>query len=172
MALTDLAVRQAQTTGKDYPLADFDGFSLVISATGGKSWHFRYYWVAQQKWMSLGTYPEVSLREARALRDEARALLVKGINPKIDRKQKFRAACLAAEYSFKAVYLQWLVHRRLELKEGRQSTLSQIQRIFDKNVLPTLGSMSIYNVRRADLLEVIARIERRKAFTTAEKLRA
>ncbi|WP_191833897.1 tyrosine-type recombinase/integrase [Pseudomonas fluorescens] len=171
MALTDFAVRQARTTGKDYTLADFDGLSLAISATGGKSWHFRYYWATQQKRMSLGTYPEVSLREARALRDEARALLAKGINPKIDRKQKFRAACLAAEYSFKAVYLQWLAHRRLELKEGRQSTLSQIQRIFDKNVLPSLGSMSIYNVRRADLLEVIARIERRKAFTTAEKLR-
>ncbi|HEP8937312.1 TPA: integrase arm-type DNA-binding domain-containing protein [Pseudomonas aeruginosa] len=171
MALTDFAVRQARTTGKDYTLADFDGLSLAISATGGKSWHFRYYWATQQKRMSLGTYPEVSLREARALRDEARTLLAKGINPKIDRKQKFRAACLAAEYSFKAVYLQWLAHRRLELKEGRQSTLSQIQRIFDKNVLPTLGSMSIYNVRRADLLEVIARIERRKAFTTAEKLR-
>ncbi len=171
MALTDFAVRQARTTGKDYTLADFDGLSLAISATGGKSWHFRYYWVAQQKRMSLGTYPEVSLREARALRDEARALLAKGINPKIDRKQKFRAACLAAEYSFKAVYLQWIAHRKLELKEGRQSTLSQIQRIFDKNVFPTLGSMSIYNVRRADLLEVIARIERRKAFTTAEKLR-
>ncbi|MBV2205649.1 MAG: integrase arm-type DNA-binding domain-containing protein [Pseudomonas sp.] len=171
MALTDFAVRQARTTGKEYTLADFDGLSLAISATGGKSWHFRYYWAAQQRRMSLGTYPEVSLREARALRDEARALLAKGINPKIDRKQKFRAACLAAEYRFKTVYLQWLAHRRLELKEGRQSTLSQIQRIFDKNVLPTLGSMSIYNIRRADLLEVIARIERRKAFTTAEKLR-
>lgn len=171
MALTDFAVRQARTTGKDYTLADFDGLSLAISATGGKSWHFRYYWATQQKRMSLGTYPEVSLREARALRDEARALLAKGINPKIDRKQKFRAACLAAEYSFKAVYLQWLAHRRLELKEGRQSTLSQIQRIFERDVLPALGTMSIYNVRRPDLLDVIARVERRKAFTTAEKLR-
>lgn len=171
MALTDLAVRQARTTGKNYTLADFDGLSLAISARGGRSWHFRYYWVAQQKRMSLGTYPEVSLREARALRDEARALLAKGVNPKIDRKKKFRAACLAAEYSFKAVYLQWLAHRMLELKEGRQSTLSQIQRIFDKNVLPTLGSLSIYNVRRSDLLEVIARIEHRKALTIAEKLR-
>ncbi|MFZ4823996.1 MULTISPECIES: tyrosine-type recombinase/integrase [Pseudomonas] len=171
MALTDLAVRQARTTGKDYTLADFDGLSLAISATGGKSWHFRYYWVAQQKRMSLGTYPEVSLREARTLRDEARALLAKGINPKIDRKQKFRAACLAAEHSFKAVYLQWLAHRKLELKEGRQSTLSQIQRIFERDVLPALGTISIYNVRRPDLLDVIARIERRKAFTTAEKVR-
>ncbi|MCK2094537.1 tyrosine-type recombinase/integrase [Thauera aromatica] len=171
MALTDVAVRQARTTGKDYTLSDFDGLSLAVSAVGGKSWHFRFYWATKQKRMSLGAYPEVSLREARSLRDEARALLAKGINPKVDRKQKFRAVCLAAEHNFKSVYLQWIAHRKLELKEGRQSTLSQIQRIFDRDVLPALGTMSIYSIRRPDLLEVLARIEQRKAFTTAEKVR-
>ncbi|MCY1527526.1 Prophage integrase IntA [compost metagenome] len=109
--------------------------------------------------MSLGTYPEVSLRDAGALLDEARALLAKGVNPKIDRKQKLRVVRLATEHSFKVVYLQWLARRRLELKEGRQSTLAQIQRIFDKDVLPALGTMSIYDVRRPDLLAVFDRIE-------------
>ncbi|WP_137822539.1 integrase arm-type DNA-binding domain-containing protein [Pseudomonas sp. D(2018)] len=171
MALTDVAVRQARATGKAYTLPDFDGLSLAVSATGGRSWHFRYYWAAKQKRMSLGTYPEVSLRAARALRDEARALLAKGINPKIDRKQKLRAVRLATENSFKAVYLQWLAHRRLDLKEGRQSTLSQIQRVFDKEVLPVLGAVTIFDIRRPDLLDVLATIEQRGAFTTAEKVR-
>ena len=172
MALTDVAVRQARPTGKDYTLRDFDGLSLAVSAKGGKSWHFRYYWAARQKRMSLGTYPAVSLREARALRDEARALAAKGINPKIDRKQKLHAVRLATENSFKAVYLQWLAHRRLDLKEGRQSTLSQIQRIFDKDVLPALGTVTIFDIRRPNLLDVLARIEQRGAFTTAEKVRS
>lgn len=171
MALKDIVVRQARATGKDYTLPDFDGLSLAVSAKGNRSWHFRYYWAAKQQRMSFGTYPEVSLLEARALRDEARALLAKGINPKIDRKQKFRAVCLAAENSFESVYRQWLGHRELELKEGRQSTLSQIRRIFGKDVLPTLGSVSIYNVRRPDLLDVLDRIEQRRAFTVAEKVR-
>ncbi len=171
MALTDVTVRQARTTGKDYTLTDFDGLSLAVSAAGGKSWHFRYYWATKQKRMSLGTYPKVSLREARALRDGARALVAKGVNPKIDRKQKLRAVRFATENSFKVVYLQWLAHRKLELKEGRQSTLSQIQRIFDKDVLPALGSVSVYDVRRPDLLAVLAFIEQRRAFTTAEKVR-
>lgn len=171
MALTDVAVRQARTIGKDYTLPDFDGLSLAVSATGGKSWHFRYYWAAKQKRMSLGTYPEVSLREARALRDETRALLAKGINPKIDRKQKLRSVRLATENSFKAVYRQWLAHRRLDLKEGRQSTLAQIQRVFDKDVLPALGTVTIFDIHRPNLLDVLARIEQRGAFTTAEKVR-
>jgi hypothetical protein len=56
MALTDMTVRQAKATGKDYTLGDLDGLSLGVSAQGGKSWHFRYTWLGKQKRMSLGTY--------------------------------------------------------------------------------------------------------------------
>lgn len=122
--------------------------------------------------MSLGTYPEVGLRDARALRDQARALLAKGINPKVDRKQRRQAVRLADEHTFKAVFLQWVEHRKLELKEGRNSTLSQIKRIFERDVLPSLGKTPIYDIRRSDLLDVVAKIEQRKAFTTAEKVRS
>lgn len=66
MPLIDVAIRQAKATGKDYTLGDYDGLSLGISAKG-KWWLFRYSWLGQRKRMSLGTYPEVSLREARAL---------------------------------------------------------------------------------------------------------
>ncbi|WP_284428060.1 Arm DNA-binding domain-containing protein, partial [Acidovorax sp. SUPP2522] len=69
MALSDMAVRNAKPNGKPYTLSDIDGLCLAVSPTGGKAWHYRYYWVGKQKRMSLGTYPEVGLREARALRD-------------------------------------------------------------------------------------------------------
>lgn len=171
MALSDMAVRQAKAIGKAYTLGDIDGLSIAVSEQGSRSWHFRYSWAGKQKRMSLGTYPEIGLREARALRNQARALLAKGINPKLDRKHKCQAVRLADEHTFNAVFLQRVEHRRLELKEGRNSTLSQIQRIFDRDVLPSLGNISIYDIRRTDLLEVVARIEQRKAFTTAEKVR-
>ncbi|MCV3807431.1 integrase arm-type DNA-binding domain-containing protein [Pseudomonas aeruginosa] len=171
MTLSDLMVRQARAADKTYNLPDTDGLGLVVAPTGGKSWHLRYYWLGKQKRISLGNYPEVSLREARALRDEARALLAKGINPHLDRKQKRHAVKLASDFTFKAVYDAWVEHRSKELKTGRNSTLSQIKRIFGKDVLPTLGKMSIYDIRRPQLLGVLARIEKRKAFTTAEKVR-
>ncbi|MGQ5290710.1 tyrosine-type recombinase/integrase [Pectobacterium actinidiae] len=171
MALSDLIIRQARATGKTYNLPDSDGLGLVVSPVGGKSWHLRYYWQGKQKRISLGGYPEIGLRKARDLRDEARALLAKGINPHIARNQKRRAARLAAEHSFSHVYQLWLDHRRRELREGRQSTLSQIQRNFARDVLPVLGERSIFDIRRPDLLDVIERIERRKAFTIAEKVR-
>lgn len=122
--------------------------------------------------MSLGNYPEVSLREARALRDEARALVAKDINPRIHRKQKRAAVKLAGENTFDAIYEKWLAHRELGLKKGRQTTLSILPRVFAKDVLPFLGKRSIYEIKRPDLLEVIARIERRQALSVAEKVRA
>ena len=171
MALSDLAVRQAKATGKAYTLPDLDGLSLAVTAAGGRTWHFRYYWAGKQKRMSLGTYPEVTLREARSLRDEARALLAKGTNPRVHRKQKRTAVRLADENSFEAVYRKWLKHRGLSLKEGRQTTLSILPRIFDKDVLPALGKRSVYEIKRPDLLEVIAKIEKRRALSVAEKVR-
>lgn len=171
MALSDLSVRQARATGKTYNLPDSDGLGLVVSPVGGKSWHLRYYWLGKQKRISLGNYPEIGLRDARILRDEARALLARGINPHIHRKQKRHAIQLAGRHTFKAVFDAWIVHRRKELKEGRQSTLSQILRVFDRDVLPSLGKLPIYDIRRLQLLGVLAKIEERRAFTTAEKVR-
>lgn len=171
MALSDITIRQAKATGSHYTINDIDGLSLAVSGVGGKSWHFRYYWADKQKRMSLGTYPEVSLREARALRDGARVLLSKGVNPRLDRKQKRQAVQLADQNTFKIVYEKWLDHRCLVLKEGRQSTLSQIRRVFTKDVLPMIGRRSIYELQRPDLLDVVAQIERRGALTAAEKVR-
>jgi hypothetical protein len=165
MALSDMAVRRAKATGKAYALYDTLGLSLAVTANGGRSWHFRYYWLNTRKRISFGTYPEVSLVEARSLRDEARALVAKGINPRVHRKQKRFAAKRAGENTFEIVYQKWFAHRELSLKKGRHCTLSILPRVFKKDVLPALGERSIYEIRRLDLLEVIAKIERRKALS-------
>lgn len=81
MALSDMAVRQARATGKAYTLGDIDGLSLALTDMGGRSWHFRYSWAGKQKRMSLGTYPEVGLREARTLRNQARLCLPRASIP-------------------------------------------------------------------------------------------
>jgi integrase len=172
MALSDFAVRQAKATGKACTLSDTDGLSLAIAANGSKSWHFRYQWMGKQKRMSLGTYPAVSLRDARTLRDEARALVAKGINPHVQRKQTRSTVRLADEKTFEVVYHKWFSHHALSLKEGKQTSRSLIPRIFDKDVLPRLGKRSIYEIKRPDLLDVIAKIEQRKALSIAEKVRS
>jgi integrase len=171
MPLTDTAIRLAKPTGRDYTLKDGDGLALFVCASGAKNWHFRFSWAGKQPRISLGTYPEISLKEARELRDQARALVAKGVDPRIHRRQERKAAHLAASNTFEAVFRSWRDFKALSLKTGRQSTLSQIDRIFKKDLLPALGPQSIFKITRADLLEVLRKIERRGAHTTAEKCR-
>lgn len=171
MALSDMAVRHARATGKPYSLSDADGLSLYISSGGSKIWHFRYYWFGKQHRMSLGSYPQIGLKDARVLRDETRALVSEGINPCDQRKEQKRAAQVMADNTFGSVYAQWLAFRSLELKEGRQSTLSQIRRIFKRDILPYLGDRSIFGITRYDLLDVLSQIEMRDALSIAEKCR-
>ena len=57
---------------------------------------------------------------------------------------------------------QWVEFRRLSLKEGRQSTLPQILRIFKKEFLPTHGRLSIYDINRNDLFDLLSGIEQRE----------
>jgi len=137
--------------------------ALFVAARGAKSWHFRFSCAGRQPRISLGTYPEVSLKEARELRDEARALVAKGIDPRVHRRRARKAAVVAAENTFEAVFQRWRNFKALSLKTGRQSTLSEIDRIFGKDVLPYLGQLTAFEIARANLLEVLRKIERRNA---------
>lgn len=121
--------------------------------------------------MSFGSYPALSLKDARALRDEAHSLLAKGVNPHSERKRKRHAIVLAGEHTFKAVYEQWLAHRQLSLEAGRQTSLEQIGRVFKKDVFPVLRHLTIYDITRAHLLDIIAKVEKRGSLSVAEKLR-
>ncbi|WP_256579986.1 MULTISPECIES: tyrosine-type recombinase/integrase [unclassified Pseudomonas] len=171
MPLSEFTIRHARITGKNYTLGDFDGLSLWVTKAGSKLWLFRYYWEGRQQRMSLGTYPEVSLKQARSRRDDARRLLADNINPCEHRKQQRHAAEVAEKHTFEAVYNEWVNFRRLILKEGRQSTLSQILRVFKKDILPTLGERPIKGITRHDLMGVLSVIEQRNALTMAEKCR-
>ena len=168
MTLSDLTVRQAKAAEKTYSIPDTDGLGLVVARTGGKSWHLRYYWLGKQKRISLGNYPEIAKRAPCATKPGASG---KGRQP------PYRSETEATRgQACGRLHLQGrlrCVGRASPQgnQEGRNSTLSQILRIFNKDVLPSLKQMSIYDIRRPQLLGVLARIEERKAFTTAEKVR-
>ena len=68
-----------------------------LNTKGAKCWYFRFSWADKQPRISLGTYSEMSLRDARALRDVARALVSRGIDPRVHRQLERNARRLAAE---------------------------------------------------------------------------
>ncbi|MDU9027849.1 Arm DNA-binding domain-containing protein [Pseudomonas mediterranea] len=78
MPLTDTAVRQAKPGEKEYSITGDSGLSLYVATNGAKSWHFHFSWHGKQPRVSLGTYPETTLKEARELRDQARCRWPRG----------------------------------------------------------------------------------------------
>ena len=79
MALTDLAIRKATATGKVQRHADGGGLYLEVSPAGGKWWRFKYPHGGKEKRLSLGTYPDTGLADARAKHAAARKLLAAGV---------------------------------------------------------------------------------------------
>ena len=171
MALTDAVVRQARTSGADYTLNDLDGTRALRLGPGHEALALPVLLGGKQPRISLGTFPEVSLQDARRRRDEARALVAKGVDPRVHRREANRAAVAAAANTFETVFRRWREFKALSLKSGRQSTLEQIDRIFARDILPRIGQRSVFEIQRGDLVDVLRRIERRNASTTAEKSR-
>ncbi len=87
---------QGNPTEKPYKIWDSGGLFLLVTPAGGKWWRLKYRYESQEKQLSLGTYPLVSLDEARSQRDAFRALLTDGIDPSCHR-QKEKMAKLAEE---------------------------------------------------------------------------
>jgi hypothetical protein len=81
MPLTDTAIKKAKPEAKHRKLYDERGLFLLISPKGGKWWRFKYLFDGKEKLLSLGTYPDVSLKDARERRDEARKQVAAGIDP-------------------------------------------------------------------------------------------
>lgn len=86
MALTDIKVRTSKPTEKQYKLTDANGMHLLVHTNGSKYWRLQYRFGGKQKMLALGVYPEVSLADARARRDEARKQLANGVDPSENKK--------------------------------------------------------------------------------------
>lgn len=171
MPLTDTAVRQAKPKEKDFSLSDTAGLSLFVAAKGTKAWHFRFSWHGKQPRISLGTYPEISLKEARERRDEARSLIAKGVDPRSQRRDEKLAASTGAVKTFEVVANEWYDFKLPRWAKAKKGAAVQAQLYLDKDLVPTLGKIPIADVKRADVLATLRIVERRGALNVARKCR-
>ena len=103
MALTDIAVRTAELKDKPYKRGYEKGMYLLVNPNGSKWWRLKYRFLGKEKLLSLGVYPDVSLKDARVKRDTARALLANGVDPSKNRQVQRAAAVERSENSFEIV---------------------------------------------------------------------
>lgn len=171
MPLTDTAVRQAKPADKEFSITDGGGLSLFVAHNGTKSWHFRFSWHGKQPRMSLGTYPEISLKDAREKRDQARSLVAKGIDPRSERRKEKQAAADSSIKTFEVVAGEWYAFKLPRWAIAKKGAAKQAQLYLDKDLLPSLGKIPIAEVTRKDVLATLRIIEKRGALNVARKCR-
>jgi len=173
MPLTDIKIRNAKPTAKPRKMFDGDGLYLLISPTKkpnrGKAWRFKYFFDGKEKLLSLGSYPEISLADARSRRDQARKLIANGIDPATEKqRQKLERAEQIAN-TVELVAKEWL--RR---QEGvlAHKTIDMIQRRLANDVYPVIGSTPIADLVAREILEKVLRpIQDRGTLETAHRVR-
>jgi integrase len=166
MPLTDTAIKNAKAGQKPVKIFDERGLYLLVTPTGGKWWRLKYRIGGKEKLLSLGTYPDVGLRDARDLRDDARKLLAKGIDPSVNRKAQIAAGAARAANSFEVVAREWYTKNSGSwVKEHG----GRIIRRLERDIFPAIGGRPIAEVTAPELLEVVRRIENRGAVETAHR---
>ena len=110
MPLSDTTIRTAKPTEKPYKLADEKGLFLLVSPNGSKWWRLKFRVDGKEKLLSLGVYPEISLKKARADRDTARSMLAEGIDPSHQRKATKAARVELSANSFEIICREWPNH--------------------------------------------------------------
>jgi len=167
MPLTDTKVRNAKPGEKQVKLFDGDGLFLLVTPNGGKWWRFKYRFGGKEKLLSFGTYPEVSLGEAREKRFQARKQVAAGVDPSDLRKAQ-QAADAAQENSFEVVAREW--HGKFSGTWSAVHAKTTLRRL-EADVFPVIGKRPIDEIKAPGLLAMLQRIESRGALETAHRVR-
>jgi len=166
MPLTATLIRNTKPREKTFKLYDERGLYLEVSRNGGKWWRLKYRFSGKEKRLSLGVYPDVSLKEARDRRDEARKLLANEIDPSENRKAQKTARGEREGNSFEVVAREWFAkHSTHWATDHANRTFRRLER----DVFPWIGDKPITGVTAPELLSVIQRIEKRGALETAHR---
>lgn len=164
--LTDTVLRNIKPKEKQYKLTDTQGMYLLVTTSGGKYWRLKYRHAGKEKTFALGVYPEISLKEAREKRDEARKLIANGLDPSQEKKEKRLKQYLHAENSFEKISREWREHQTLRwTKRHAEYVLRRIE----ADIFPFIGSRPINGIMPPELLAVLRQIEKRGAIDIAHR---
>ncbi len=169
MALTDKEVRTAQPRERDYKLFDGQGLFLLVAKTGGKRWRLKYRVNRKEKVLALGTYPTLSLKEARNMANGYRLEIAKGIDPAQERKAKKEALKhqeKVQRHTFKIVANAYMKQR----SDLNSSYKTKLENAFKNDAYPFIGDKPITEIMPKDIIEAVKHVQERGAVESAHRL--
>ena len=167
--LTATQVANAKPKEKEYNLSDSRGLSLRVKASGSKFWLLNYTRPVTQKRanLGLGTYPDVSLAEARKRREAARELLAQDIDPQHHQQQQKAAIKIDAENTLKSVTDAWFEIKRQKVSENHGQKLYRRLEIY---LFPVLGETPISALTAPQVIQVLKPAEAKGNVETCKRV--
>ncbi len=167
MALNDLKIRNKKPSAKQEKMYDGDGLFLLVTPQGGKYFRFKYRFDGKEKLLAFGTYPEISLADARQRRDEARRQIAHGIDPGAVRKAQKQAETAETE-TFEVIAREW--HERFSHTWAPGHAV-KLMNALKRDLFPWIGARPIKDLKAPELLAALRRIESRGTLETAHRVR-
>jgi integrase len=167
--LTAVAIRALKPGPKAYKVGDSQGLFLLVQPSGALLWRLKYRFRGVEKKLSLGRFPETSLKKARARRDEARVQLEQGIDPAAERQAALIQTKASAANTFSLVADEYVA--KMEQERKAPATIKKA-RWFRDLLEPDIGHRPISEISPHELLTALKRVERRGHHETAQRLRA
>lgn len=144
--LTALQVQNAKPRAKMYKMFDGGGLFLRVNPSGGKYWKMKYRKNdGKESLLTFGRFPEVSLKQARRMRDEARAQKAAGLDPGRIRKEKKAALRARALNTFESVSREWM---EVHASKVKPQTMHLYRSLLKKHVFPLVGARPIAEMQR------------------------
>jgi integrase len=167
MPLTDAKLRTLKPAPKPYKVSDSEGLHVQVTPGGSVLWRLAYRFEGKQKLLALGSYPDVSLHDAREARLSAKRQLREGRDPSHERKIEKRRQRVAAGHTFRSVADEWF-----ELRKDRwaKSYADRLRSRLDADLLPELGPRPISQIEPIEVLDAIRKVEKRDAIEMAKRI--
>ena len=166
--LTASQVKNAKCDGKIRKLADGGGLTLVVKGDA-KYWWLRYRFGGNERTLSLGSYPEVSLADARVERDSAKKLLAQGIDPSANRQLQTEQRKEDSENTFSVVAKEW--YNKKHAPEVSESHAVRSWRKLELYTFPSLSRRPINEIQPPEIREILDKIVKRGNLETAHRVK-
>lgn len=172
--LTNTEVKQAKPSMKDgkliaKKLSDGDGLQVKISPNGTKNWilNFKCPYTQKMTSMSFGVYPGISLAEARKLRQSARELLAKGLNPKHEKDLKQQGVDEENSNTFKKAAMEWIVIKKTKVSKDHAT---DVWRSLESHIFPKLGNIPLNKLTAPKVIAVIKPVAAKGCLDLTQRL--
>ena len=170
MALTDAKVKNAKWSGKTTQgdkLSDGGGLYLYITPAGGKLWRMAYRFNGKQRTLALGSYPAMTLGQARKARDAAKKLIDEGIDPSLHKMAQKQQAAAQAENTFEAIAAEWF--RQWKTDKAAHTIDTKWTRL-ESDIFPHFGKLPIADITTPMIVTAVRAVHARGARDAAERV--